>query len=290
MSPSKVAFSIVMALVLFRSVARSQPRPSPRRTELQREKSNLQTAKSDQQASPAQGYPAAIDAPKSISNCENGNKKTRNQDTQPRQNDVWLIFFTGALVGVGIAQCFLFYCQYRVGQSTARATFRSALAAARSSRAATAALHINRPYIVIQDIRLDMSQTSNKPIDLTVAYRNFGSGPADVVEIHVASALFSPPPPEPDPTELKFDAISRQYTVRPVLGAGGSDKIVCYNKPAFDRMAFDGIGEQRWLAVYGKIRYRGGPKREYTTRFLWWNGLGDSSFHPGVSEALNARD
>jgi hypothetical protein len=84
--------------------------------------------------------------------------------------------------------------------------------------------------------------------------------------------------------------MSKHLVTRPVLGAEKSDRFEFFNQPAFDQRLFDQIDvEERWLAVYGYIRYRGGPKREYTTRFLWWNARKEGWVR-SISEDLNLRD
>ncbi len=84
--------------------------------------------------------------------------------------------------------------------------------------------------------------------------------------------------------------MSKHALARPILGAGKPDTLTFEDQPAFDARLFDQISDSKRLAVYGLIKYRGGPKRAYTTRFFWWNSPQSLPCTQGISEELNARD
>ena len=51
---------------------------------------------------------------------------------------------------------------------------------------------------------------------------------------------------------------------------------------------------EKWAAVYGRVRYRGGPPDIYTTHFFWWYGVPDAPQTTGFflrgPPDLNTRD
>jgi hypothetical protein len=137
-----------------------------------------------------------------------------------------------------------------------------------------AALHINRPFLIVPmpEIKVSPETVENSlyhvPRYVTVSAENFGTGPADIVDVSLCVTPFDLPT---DP-KITYRPEERRQPNVPILGAGKSDAIIGRDidlgRPR-DILAV--VEWKRRLGVYGEVRYRGGPPDQiYVTHFFWW--------------------
>lgn len=180
-----------------------------------------------------------------------------------------------------------------------RATGEAAEAAKQSAKATEAALHVNRPFLIVA--MPEMKGVFEKVEDamryvpkcVLISVENFGTGPADIIDICAYIVSFDPPTGDRPDTNVQYRIEDRLPPYVPILGAGKKAEIV--------RQFFD-IGrtsdvlavleETKRLGVYGEIRYRGGPPDEiYLTHFFWWYfpGPKGQDFSRAFTKELNSR-
>ncbi len=226
--------------------------------------------------------------------------------TQQRDQEIQiedrLVRFTGLLVLVGaiqaivlIGQSFLFYCQFRAGQLSARAALRSVRAAQRSSRVAELALRSSRPYLFVAQIHFDSSgnvydsgiewpshdSRLTSTISLTapiVTFENYGQSPA------IIKTLFA----SFEPFECSnFDVIQHDSHdgLEQRLFDEGGDRFIregrTFDVVVFTKFTkgwtiteeqFEKMRSLEWaLVAYGRVEYGDvfSPQSVYRTDFCW---------------------
>jgi hypothetical protein len=177
---------------------------------------------------------------------------------------VFLAFFTCKLVGV---------------------TDDMRKAADAATRVAKTALRVDRPYLIVLDVQFQQAPRAGK-----VFFQNAGRGPADIVEFIANADLFDGPRTRTVVNHVVEDRIEKP--VGTVIASG--DKHGEVIPLGFTQQQYEVVQRQeKWIAVYGRVRYRGGPPDIYTTSFFWWYGLPDPQlegyFFRGPPE-LNIRD
>ena len=156
--------------------------------------------------------------------------------------------------------------------------------------ATEAALHINRPFILIPKV----ARLSPNDEFVSCVYQNSGSGPADIVEIIARLDQFYQPidiPPAMYVPSVSYSGPGWQIS-DPIIPAGKvAERPICVD---FDLTRFEGVygpvnppNTSPRIAVHGRIKYRGGPPNEfYLTHFFYWL-IGDLFFKG--PEELNRR-
>lgn len=70
------------------------------------------------------------------------------------------------------------------------------------------ALQINRPFLLVAELANLTERRYPSPfkfiVEANVALRNFGTGPADILDYIAEAEIYNTPPPDPDPD---YDAI-----------------------------------------------------------------------------------
>jgi len=160
-----------------------------------------------------------------------------------------------------------------------------------------AALHINRPFLIVAMPEMKVADEviegafRHVPKCVHISVENFGTGPADIIDVSVEVIAFDPPMPEP---KVIYRPENRHQSNVPILGAAKSAEIfrrdIDLGRPS-DVLAI--LEETRWLGVYGEIRYRGGPPDEvYLTHFFWWyfpRTPKEQNFSRALTPELNSR-
>lgn len=100
-------------------------------------------------------------------------------------NDWWMVWLTGALVVVGIAQACLFLWQLKLIKRSMSDNKIVAKAAQASADAALAAL--DRPWLMLEGFRLNKSawQNGNAPLKAQFRISNYGKAPAVIKDLKI---------------------------------------------------------------------------------------------------------
>jgi len=176
------------------------------------------------------------------------------------------------------------------------------------AEAAEAALHANRPEIIVTSVKPNVSihPMTRKPDTLTgyvPQIYNLGSGPAEIVGIFTHTQVFEAyrqvadyvlpiPTEEPKIGDLIWDATTDQRPFpRGFLAPSESynNHLAGYFPVVWVAADIEAVttGEKR-RAVYGLIKYRGSIK-EYRTRFFYWWNPEKRIFTKADSPELNER-
>lgn len=145
-------------------------------------------------------------------------------------------------------------------------------------KATRAALHINRPFLIVAmpEMRVESGMVGSAarmiPKCVTIRVKNFGTGPADVIDVTANIESFTPPSAKDRDPTVKYPVSDRQRSFVPIVRADEPvEMITLYFDigTVADMVAI--CEETKRLGVYGEIRYRGGPPEEiYITKFFWW--------------------
>jgi hypothetical protein len=207
-----------------------------------------------------------------------------------------------AIAGIATALIAIFNCQL------VRVTKDMMAAANAAAVAADAALHLNRPAIVVTGCtpQIGIHLKTGTP-DTLVGYRphiyNLGSGPAEITGSYSHSRVFDAyevkegipemSVEEPNVSHLIWDfpGDCREFP-RTMLGAGETfDNYLAGYTPIVNWIEGDiekvRAGEKR-CAVYGMIVYRSSVK-EYRTRFFYWYNPERRAFYRAIRPELNER-
>lgn len=146
----------------------------------------------------------------------------------------------------------------------------------RSVKASEHALDINRPFLLVTGIKGWISHVD--PMEIApempfrhhfyfdIAIRNYGVSPADIVDYTADADLFDPPYRDP----------------YPVYGEVGqfNDSVISPAESILEKVkAAHSLTDNEWglmqsdekrMAVFGRIRYRGASPTVFTTFFFWW--------------------
>jgi hypothetical protein len=152
---------------------------------------------------------------------------------------------------------------------------RDAADAARdSAKAADAARHVYRPFLVVdQPPKVGYSRNGPLidliPVNFSFQIHNYGIGPADLLRINAEAQIFAwNGKDEPNPQYAVEDSFR---LIESVIGA--EQKSLPLEPRWFDitREEFQDmrVGTMR-LSIHGIVYYRGGPEKVYWTRFFWW--------------------
>jgi len=120
------------------------------------------------------------------------------------------------------------------------------------------ALQVNRPFLLVTELVNLKEQSVPDPfgfiVEADVALRNFGTGPADIIDYIVVADIYDLPPPDPDPD---YDAMEPNEL---------NNSVVAPNETATDKIhAIISLGasdyeivqrEQRRIGIHGRLRYR----------------------------------
>ncbi|MGB8411370.1 MAG: hypothetical protein WCE23_00950 [Candidatus Binatus sp.] len=255
---------ILIASALLLSAASSEPTtPSPESASTSESERPQITQKANaSQTLQSSGNPSVPPPIQTETPYLGGNKG--NADTSAQKEAT----YTGLLVIVGALAIFVSALNYCASKSAADA-------ARDSAKAAKAAVHQNRPFVLVKEIAHE-----DRGVTIYIVCDNAGTGPADIIEMMLAPQVFEAPknivrglyvPPLPHyrpehrlrigDTVMRAGEIGRRFPV-PVN---------------FDD--FGDLGDVRdsegaaslWPALCGRITYRGGPPDEtYETNFFYW--------------------
>lgn len=163
-------------------------------------------------------------------------------------------------------------------------------------RAIIATLRVNRPFLIAQQPTMKTApvivdgSSRDVPQCVEIDFTNFGTGPADIVDVNAFVKPFNLPPPDP---KVKYPKKDRTRSHVPVIGAQQTVTLITqyFDIPSDDLRPV--LNEEKRLGVYGEVRYRGGPPRKiYVTRFFWWHFPGspkEEQFARANRETLNKR-
>jgi hypothetical protein len=159
----------------------------------------------------------------------------------------------------------------------------------RQWEALRAALDVNRPFLIVSDIIPSLRASApmeNKPWQWAadIIFENGGSGPADVLEFIATASGFDNPfrtIDSKEPETVDYPSEFRHYLHSPLIPAGNKGEQVRIVISMDPNSVSEMKTNVKRLAVYGVIKYRGGPKTEYWSRFFWWHWMPDSNGERG---------
>lgn len=155
---------------------------------------------------------------------------------------------------------------------TTKATEVAAQAAQKSAEAVDASLHVYRPFIVIRKPTVDSTQIPQLhrrvPTAVKIKVRNYGIGPADVINYFVRAEVFDWA--GDDPPAPVYSENESCHTIDSVIKPEGENELATlwFDISQNDFTAI--LNDRKRLAFHGIIYYRGGPEKIYWTRFFWW--------------------
>src|SRR5208282_6322313 len=143
-------------------------------------------------------------------------------------------------------------------------------ATAAAAKAAEAALHVNRPFLLITNVKCGEIVRNNDgyiPYSFTITLRNFGVGPADMVGYSAGGVPYDAPDVygqrEPQITYTSNDTPLREL-VSP--GDVAENLIPKVRLDLYDDMLRDIQSGKKRIGIDGQIRYRGAaPEQIYWT-------------------------
>ncbi len=145
--------------------------------------------------------------------------------------------------------------------------------ASQSAEVARLALQVNRPFVLVTGLNLRERLYPDRPfrfiVEADVILKNFGTGPADIIDYIVETELFRIPPPDPDPD---YDTMQANQLNNSLIAPNESDASMIHAVISLDDLEYESAQrEEERVGIHGRIRYRGtGPDQVYWTRFFWW--------------------
>jgi len=172
-----------------------------------------------------------------------------------------------------------------------RATSEAAEAAKQSAQAAEAALHADRPFLLVVAIKTDifgLGEFGEKNLHFALVVRNFGNGPADITDYTAEAELFDPP------THVRSDPA---VWYGPNKGQRINDSLIAPHETVHARLQTSlrtsreeyasAFSDDKRVGVHGRIRYRGSAKQTYETRFFWWYFVNGDQSARALTKELN---
>jgi hypothetical protein len=186
---------------------------------------------------------------------------------------VLVAIFTGALVCTSLKQWHVANDNLIETKKAANAARDAAAASKASARAADASLHVYRPFLIVESVSMPPNlNSSTLPVSFRINIRNAGIGPADLRQVHMEGQVFpwnGRGEPIPD-----YETNGGWTPIESILGAGQESTLPGAFVPRWFDITPDEFREMRagtkCLGLHGIIYYRGGPEKEYLTRFFWW--------------------
>jgi hypothetical protein len=250
--------------VLLLCAVSSSPFPSHRQTPEPSETASIQPGKSQPHGSSI--HPSYISLP----------AKQRRAPVREEQHGGESIIITVFTIISGLATAAMAWFNYQLVGVTAemkKATGEAAEAARQNARAADASLHVYRPFLIVRSVSVDPSTTDSMiPEKFKIEIRNDGIGPADILRVHMEGQIF--PWNGRDEPRPEYEPESGWTPIESIVAAGEGQTLPGQDIPRWFDVTADEFREMRGgtkrLGLHGVIFYRGGPEKEYWTRFFWW--------------------
>jgi hypothetical protein len=239
--------AILLALLTLTAFAKSHKPPEP---QPQSKSSQLPEDNGAPQPAPSINFPTPQQITEAIaSGIERSEKKhEENHPAPPPDNISWwlnffLVIFTGGLVVVGAAQCYLIFRTLKATEVAANA----------ANLSAQAAIGVELPKLMVSSIGFQEVEVPDRPIahKVIVTVTNYGRTPA-FVSRETAEMRFTPTlPPAPD-YRNSLDLMP----CRVVSNLATYDIIACLpdQSTIIDYQCFKNSNKKIW--IYGCIMYR----------------------------------
>lgn len=157
-------------------------------------------------------------------------------------------------------------------------------------KATEAALHVNRPFLLVVEVRCDETKFANGVLThrFAVVMRNFGVGPADVLQRDVWTAVHDFPTTSDSEPQLTYRpySVNNRFRESLVVAPGETtDRITC--RSDLTHQMYVAVQDRtKALAVDGIVHYRGASPKVYDTNFFWWCFIDDQGRPTGIVRAL----
>jgi hypothetical protein len=190
----------------------------------------------------------------------------------------WLLVIIGFLQGaVAVFQIALFFKSLGISRE--------------ATAAAKAALHTNRPFLLVTNIVSNSTETDGNwyKVESAIRLRNFGVGPADIVDYIAKVELFDTPESSSSEPLVTYGLDEGNRLGNPLIGPGDAVEDRFFPGMTIGPDMRTARHEKRkTLATHGRIRYRGAPEQVYITRFFWWHFTGNQGNERAKTPELNA--
>jgi hypothetical protein len=270
---------ILIALALFLNAARnvSADSPSPRPTPHPNESADLGQEQAKQ-------HPTPLPQPDLSYAPHGADTPAKEQQERDGASTVIVSVFT-AIAGIATALIAWFNFQL-VG-----VTKEMQLATEAAADATKAALHVNRPFLLVTDVKCSEAVRNSGgyiSYSFTITLRNFGVGPADMVGYSAGGVPYDAPDlygqREPKITYTTNDTPLRELIAPNDIAENLIPKV---RLDLYDDMLRDIQTGKRRIGIDGQIRYRGAaPEQVYWTRFFWWCFINDLGEPTAIRRAL----
>lgn len=146
---------------------------------------------------------------------------------------------------------------------------------------AKASIHAGRPFLLVTEVHVGQVADDRDRITFRalLTLRNFGTGPADIIDYYAVGEVFDAPRQNPDLPGTGDPLISYPDGAGHPLGdplVEPGHSLIGHIVPyvAISRTQEAEMPNAKRIAFHGRIRYQGTPLQRYETRFFWW------WFHP----------
>ena len=268
---------IASALFLSAESPKPSPVPSPRNAVEQGETARLGQQQPQQQPSPI--------GPTNSAHSPYLGSEPRQE--QKDSNGVGNLLMIAATVVMACATALIAWFNFQL----VGVTKEMQVATKAAADATKAALHVNRPFLLVTDVKCgEVVHNSDGyiPYSFTITLRNFGVGPADMVGYSAGGAPFNSPDVygQGEPT---ITYTSNDTPLRELISPGEiTDKLIPKVRfDLYDDMLGDIQKHKKRIGINGQIRYRGAaPEQVYWTRFFWWCFINDRGEPLAIRRAL----
>jgi len=200
-------------------------------------------------------------------NAPNVSQNQHSPDTSAQKEAT----YTGLLVIIGVFAIIVSALQYGAGRSAAKAAKRSADAAFDSAQAAKLALHVNRPLVIVQEVRVTLRE-NDYSLTPRVVFRNYGHSPAILLETYLGLETCS----GEEVRNLTEDTVKQwkytRHSVQTQVVADGetAEEPITINF-LFPKAFAEVLNKETAQVAHGLVRYRGAFEllEPYESRFCW---------------------
>jgi hypothetical protein len=137
-----------------------------------------------------------------------------------------------------------------------------------STEIARLALSQNRPYLWPIGIEVEDNRAERR-ISGKVLFKNFGTGPAEIIDYHMRVEVFEKPWPDALPILYTDDDVEQM--INPIIGVQETRNVGSFSLSLTvtqDQAIDAGVMS---VAFHGRICYRGLPHQQYESCFLWYH-------------------
>lgn len=231
------------------------------------------------------------------SNAPDGAAKPDQKENDRNGMSNYLVVIATVTMAIATVLMAIFNCQLvTVTKDMTRATRDMA-------KAAEAALHTNRPFLLIVDISPEKDDPPFQPsipsmdfpapetehvLTFNITLRNYGNSPADITGYFSEARLFLLTSGAMQSPEVAYNRVEDGRLNDSSIAPGESRQdcipaTISLTPTEYGRMRVD----KERIGIHGIVRYRGAPEQEYWSQFFWWYSADDGSCVRAGPKELN---